>query len=520
MRAAIYARYSSDKQAESSIADQFAICQSRAQREGWQVAFSHSDNAISGSTAVASRPGGAALLADALAGRFDVLLLEGLDRLSRDQVEQESIVRRLEHRDIRIVGVSDGYDSQHAGRKVMRGVRGLINELYLDDLRSKTQRGLHGQIDRGYIAGGKCFGYRIVREDGGSRYEVDEAQAHWVRWIFEQTATGRTFRSIVYELNERAVPSPRGSTWTLSAIYGSPQKGAGLLNNALYVGRYIWNRSQWLKDPDTGRRQRVDRPRSEWREVDAPELRIVPDELWHRVRERIDEGRDEFGRKQARRPPGTLLSGLMRCPHCGGPMIALNGLYYGCNHGHDRGPSVCKGFSIRRDLVERRLVTAVREDLLSPAAAEEFERAFLEEVALLAGKDSALAAMQQRADALAVEVSRLVEAIAQVGVSPALAARLQAAEREQAGLLREIELMSRASVAGPDVRGLFKRLLVNLADALRRDVVQGRTALAEILDRVDIEVHGKEVWCHIAAGPALRIAVGADAYKIGCGGRI
>lgn len=520
MRVAIYARYSSDKQAESSIADQFAICQSRAQREGWQVAFSHSDNAISGSTAVASRPGGAALLADALAGRFEILLLEGLDRLSRDQVEQESIVRRLEHRDIRIVGISDGYDSQHAGRKVMRGVRGLINELYLDDLRHKTQRGMHGQVDRGYIAGGKCFGYRIVREAGGSRYEVDEAQAHWVRWIFEQTASGRTFRAIVYELNERAVPSPRGSTWTLSAIYGSPQKGAGLLNNCLYVGRYIWNRSQWLKDPDTGRRQRVDRPRSEWREVAVPELRIVDDELWHRVRDRIDDGRDESGRKQSRRPPGTLLSGLLRCPHCGGPMVAINGLYYGCNLGHDRGPTVCQGFSIRRDLAERHLVAVVREDLLSPAAADEFERVFLEQLSLLAGRDSAVVAMQQRADALAAEIGRIVEAITLVGISPALAARLQAAEREQAGLLREIEQMSRASVTSPDVRGMFRRLLVNLGEALRRDAAQGRAVLAEILDRVDIEVQGEEVWAKIATGPTLHIAVEADDYNVGCGGRI
>ncbi|MCM2317983.1 MAG: recombinase family protein [Pseudomonas sp.] len=520
MRVAIYARYSSDKQAESSIADQFAICQSRAQREGWQVAFSHSDNAISGSTSVLSRPGGAALMADALAGRFEVLLMEGLDRLSRDQVEQESIVRRLEHRDIRIIGLSDGYDSQHAGRKVMRGVRGLINELYLDDLRSKTQRGLHGQVDRGFIAGGKCFGYRIVKEDGGSRYEVDEAQAHWVRWIFEQAAAGSTIRAIVYELNERAVPSPRGGTWAVSAIYGSPAKGSGLLNNCLYAGRYIWNRSQWLKNPDTGRRQRVDRPRNEWREVAAPELRIVPEELWQRVRDRIDEGRDEFGRKQAKRPLGTLLGGLMRCPHCGGPMVAVTLFHYGCNQSRDRGPTVCRGFRIRRDLAERRLVTAVRDDLLSPVAADAFERAFLEQLALLAGKDSAAMAMQQRVDALAAEVGRMVDAIALVGVSPALAARLQAAEREQAGLLREIEKMSRASVASPDIRGMFRRMLLNLGDALSRDSVQGRTALAEILDRVDIELHGEEVWAHIATGPALRIAVGADAFNSGCGSRI
>ncbi|MFD2837895.1 hypothetical protein ACFS3C_19010 [Azotobacter vinelandii] len=60
-------------------------------------------------------------------------------------------------------------------------------------------------------------------------------------------------------------------------------------------------------------------------------------------------------------------------------------------------------------------MTAVREDLLSSAAAEEFERAFLEQVAMLAGQDSAMTAMQRRVDELAAEVGRLVEAIAVVG---------------------------------------------------------------------------------------------------------
>ncbi|MFD2837894.1 hypothetical protein ACFS3C_19005 [Azotobacter vinelandii] len=67
---------------------------------------------------------------------------------------------------------------------------------------------------------------------------------------------------------------------------------------------------------------------------------------------------------------------------------------------------------------------------------------------------------------------------------------------------------------------MFRRLLINLGDALRRDAVQGRAALAEIIERVDIELRGDEVWGHIATGPALQIAVGASCYNDGCGGWI
>ncbi|MGC4059969.1 MAG: recombinase family protein [Aquabacterium sp.] len=68
--ACLYARYSTDKQRETSVEDQLREARARAQREGWPVAAVHSDEGISGSIPVALRPGGKALLADALAGRF------------------------------------------------------------------------------------------------------------------------------------------------------------------------------------------------------------------------------------------------------------------------------------------------------------------------------------------------------------------------------------------------------------------------------------------------------------------
>ncbi|MEO6918714.1 MAG: recombinase family protein, partial [Collimonas sp.] len=93
--------------------------------------------------------------------------------------------------------------------------------------------------------------------------------------------------------------SPRGGTRAVSAVYGSPSKGSGILNNSLYIGKYVWNRSQWIKDPDTGKRQRTERPKDEWQHGENPELRIVDDLLWNKVRSRMDYGRDETGHKRA-----------------------------------------------------------------------------------------------------------------------------------------------------------------------------------------------------------------------------
>ncbi|MQR01657.1 recombinase family protein [Glaciimonas soli] len=507
MKATIYARYSTDKQSEASIEDQVRVCQVRAEKEGITVVSTYTDFAISGSTAVSSRTGGNALLADALAGRFQILLLEGLDRLSRDQVEQERIVRRLEHRGIRIICVADGYDSKHSARKIMRGVRGLINELYLDDLRHKTHRGQSGQVDRGFVAGGKSYGYDLIKTEEGSKYQINEAQAKWIRWIFEHYASGDGIHRMAHELNRLGVPSARGGTWCVSALYGSPVKGSGILNNSLYIGKYVWNRSQWIKDPDTGKRQRTERPEDEWQHGDNPELRIIDDQLWGEVRLRIDYGRNKSGRKQERRPSSTLFGGLLLCPHCGATVIAINATRYGCNAAMNRGSAVCSGFSISRETVEKRLLSVVRDDLLSPAAAAEFEQTFnrvLEEK-LSSYKDD-LKISQNRLAQLNDEVTRMVDAIATIGISAALANRLKLVEAERDTIQRTIETYAdNKKAVTPDISSLFKSILANLSSALQDNKPAAHTILRNIFGKMQIELQGNEVWAQTKTDQLLKL---------------
>src|SRR3546814_1355867 len=87
IRAALYARYSSDQQSSTSIADQQRICRERAAREGWQIEGAYEDAAISGASMIL-RPGIQRLLADAQAGKFDIVLAEALDRVSRGQADR------------------------------------------------------------------------------------------------------------------------------------------------------------------------------------------------------------------------------------------------------------------------------------------------------------------------------------------------------------------------------------------------------------------------------------------------
>ncbi len=500
LKAAIYARYSTDKQRETSIEDQFRLCQRYAQNEGFDVVAIYGDDSISGSTPVAHRSGGAKLLEDARANRIDALIVEGLDRISRDQVEQERIVRRLEHQGINIIGLADGYDSRMgSSRKVLRGIRGLINEMYLEDLRHKTHRGQDGQVTRGYTAGGLAYGYRSVREKNGSRYEIVEEQAQWVRWIFSKYAEDWSIQRITHELNLLQAPSPRGSSWAISSIYGSPAKGTGILNNQLYIGQYVWNRSQWIKDPDTGVPKRIERPLSEWRIVASPHLRIISDELWQAARKRM--GSPNTSNKG--RPPSSLLGGLMRCPKCGGPLIATSKRHYGCNIHKDRGPTLCSGFYIPRELTETRLVEIIKQDLLSTEA----QQAITSQLdTILFERNTTQREMasssQTRLSKLNQEIARLVEAIAEIGISPALQTRLQTAEMERQEIVNWREKRDNSANASKQkMAATIKHLITELQSALKQDTQRSRKIISALMGDIKLIVRKDGIYAEYDGNP-------------------
>ena len=486
MRVCLYARFSTDSQSQNSIEDQLRAGRERAAREGWPIVATHADEGISGATPVGLRAGGKAMLADALAERFNVLIVEGLDRLSRDLAEQEHTVKRMEHRGVRIIGTADGYDSLAAGRKVMRIARGLVNELFLDDLRKKTHRGLQGQFERGMAAGGRTYGYTSVPVQGGRRIVINEEQAQHVRWIFEQVAAGATLRSIVYDLNKRGVPSPRGAGWAASALVGSPVMGDGILNNEIYVGRLVWNRRQWLKDPDTGKRQSVPRPRSEWVEREQPDLRIIPDELWSQTRPVQRKKRSGNGR-----PTSTLFGGLLRCETCGGPVIAVSARRYGCSAHKDKGPTACANSATwKRVDVDHRLLAELREDLLSPSALAEVEEVVHRLLAEMDnGQEKARTAANRRGTELDKEIERIVQAIVAVGASEALAARLRTAEQEKKALQATLATAPPPPASAAVIMAKYRRLVLNLRETLvssKTPVGQARAALADLLGEITL----------------------------------
>jgi Resolvase, N terminal domain len=105
MRAAIYARFSTDLQSAASIDDQVRVCRERIEQEGHQVFEVYADRAISGANRV---PGIQSLMADATKGKFDLVYAEALDRISRDQEDVAGVYKRLRFADVRMITLAEG----------------------------------------------------------------------------------------------------------------------------------------------------------------------------------------------------------------------------------------------------------------------------------------------------------------------------------------------------------------------------------------------------------------------------
>jgi hypothetical protein len=259
-----------------------------------------------------------------------------------------------------------------------------MGALYLKDLADKTRRGLRGRVEAGRSGGGRCYGYEVVQrgdERGGRR--IDPVEAEIVRRIFRDHAAGVSPRRIAAALNETGVPGPGGRAWGASTIHGNPKRGTGILNNELYVGRLVWNRLRYVKDPSTGRRVSRPNPPEDWIVKEVPELRIIEEVLWDAVKARQAAsalpGRANRGAAMGgARRPRYLLSGLLQCGVCGGGMSVISASHVGCSTARNKGTCANRKTIARADL-ERRILGALSGRLMDPELFEVFCEEFTAE---------------------------------------------------------------------------------------------------------------------------------------------
>ena len=480
MRAVIYARYSTELQSDASIEDQIRICRERIDREGWTYVSAYADRALSGASRL--RAEYQRLLEDARRRQFDVVVAEALDRLSRDQEDIAHLYKHLSFAGVKLFTLSEGEISE-----LHIGLSGTIGALYLKQLAEKTRRGLRGRVEQGRSGGGNSYGYDVVlgkKADGSSEAGarcINVAEAKVVRRIHKLYAEGVSPRTIAKTLNSEGIPGPGGATWGPSTINGNPARGTGILNNELYIGRLVWNRLRYLKDPSTGRRRSKPNPAEAHIVKDVPHLRIIPQDLWDAVkahqrqmsRETRPDVKPGFWAHQR---PRFLLSGLMKCGACGASFTKYGLNRFACAGVRDRG-TCTNSLTVRGEEVESAILEGLKTRLMEPDLFEEFAREFVAEInRQRTGIAAETGAMRKELDRIGRQITRLVDSIVDGADARALNSKLKELEADQARLQAELDGGDRPQpLVHPNLAKIYRQKVERLGDALR-DPEHGREA--------------------------------------------
>ena len=495
MKAAIYARYSTDMERDASIEDQVRLCTERAEADGLNVAETYTDRATSGATIL--RSGIQVLLADAQQRHFDILFTEALDRLSRDQEDIAGIFKRLSFAGVKIITLSEGEIGHlHISLKC------TMNALFLKDLADKTRRGLRGRVEAGKSGGGKSYGYDVVKRFDAvgdairGDLTINQNQAAIVTRIFAEYSVGKSPKAIAAQLNAERVPGPTGRSWGQSTINGNRHRGTGILNNELYIGRLVWNRLRYIKDPKTGKRVSRLNPEEEWITQDVADLAIVEQSLWDRVKTRqgklslIQKRDTQFWTKQR---PRYLLSGLIKCRVCGGGFSVISQTHIGCAHARDKG-TCTERRSIKRTALEDIVLDGLKHQLMDPELCKVFADEYVRELTRLHaqnrdGQDS----QKVELDRIDRDLEKLVDAICAGIPADRIKYRMVTLEARKSELEAKLEAAPDANIViHPKMGRFYRERVAQLADTLRGDEARSEATeiLRSLIDTIKVQFDG------------------------------
>lgn len=321
VRAAIYARYSCDQQRETSIEDQIRRCKEVAAQHGviiesWQV---FTDSALSGQAhAQDKRDGYLALLKAWDNHEFDLLLVDEFGRLTRDDVEQALLRRRLkENKRVRMI-TADGIDTKQKDWELRLGLKGVLAQEEIRGIQHRVGRGMVGQLTRGYMIATPAFGYDLRREFDslgnrlGTHWVINEYEVGIVREVFARREMGQSMHQIALWLNESGVACSRKAK-SGDGGYWRPARVRNLLANPIYRGEFIWHGSKNYQNRLQKRGDEEDET-TKMQFFARPQLRLVSDETWHRCNTKSVSRSGYGGGKHA-------LAGLITCGCCGGTLV-------------------------------------------------------------------------------------------------------------------------------------------------------------------------------------------------------
>ena len=361
-RAAIYARVSSERQAEKdlSIPAQIKALKKFALERNWDIVVEYVDQAESARTA--NRPAFREMIATAKKNEksFDTILVWKLSRFARNREDSILYKSLLRKRGISVISINEQVDKSPAGH-LLEGIIEVIDEFYSINLSQDTVRGMKENISRGFYNGGFTpLGYKRVKIKVGmaekTKLAVEESEGQIVQKIFRMAMEGKGGKEIAKALNADGLRTKLGKLFSTTSINH-------ILRNEVYTGALIWRpRSKNFVTSSNGESTEVIR-------IPDCHAALVSKDDFDQVQQFLKN------RRPTAQHPRTvssqyLLSGLLHCGKCGYAMSgcwAKSGqyFYYECGQHQKKGKEVCNSRLISKDRLESFVLERIRENILT-----------------------------------------------------------------------------------------------------------------------------------------------------------
>ena len=431
--------------------------------------------------------------------RVNVIVTEDISRISRDFADSASVFKRLQYVRVPLIGIADGIDTSRGDAKLSFTLKSLVADIYIDDLRDKTLRGLEGKANAGYATGNLPFGYRSKPDlDAAGRIrgnlsEIDPEMAGVVRRIFGMYRDGKSLSAIARTLNAEGIPSPRAGTRHKRSGWGASTIRA-MLYNERYIGVWKYKEKQWVKVPGTNKRRPRARDTSEVMRFERPKLRIVDATLWNDVQARLQATHRRYTRDANGKPKGRarpvrrssyLLSSLLHCGVCNGPMTIVGGssaAYFRCAVQRTKG--TCKNkLSVREEVARAGILAHLRtllndRDTLAQVRQQVAQRLGDQTRSYRAEMDE----RQQRLARMEERIQGLITFIADGDRSEYVVSALrdlEAQARDEKAAMARLQGRSTTPIELPSV-GELAEAVIDLDRKIRGDVEAGREQLKRL----------------------------------------
>ncbi|PEJ09100.1 recombinase family protein [Bacillus wiedmannii] len=353
IKAVIYARVSTAEQAEEgySIDAQLDIVKQKCDQEGREVIDQYIDRGISGK-AMKNRPDLQRLLRDAKENKFQEIWVWKTNRLARNHLDLLKIVDELDKNNVGFKSCSEAFDTATPAGKLLMNVLASIGEFERESIVENVKMGMKQRAREGKWNGGIVLGYNSVRIneiENKTRLEIEEKEAFIVKEIFNLYVKGRGLKAITNLVNKLGYRTKKENFFTPIAI-------RTILLNPIYIGKIRYNlRENWSEK----RRKGINKNPIYVAGNHEP---IISLDLWNKVQ--------ELYRRKSQRPKRVFdgifpLTGLVKCPMCGAPMVAgrvkkqlKDGSikiirYYHCGVWRNKGTAACRSNGIRADKIEK-----------------------------------------------------------------------------------------------------------------------------------------------------------------------